>query len=42
MPLQPLTILAIGSILMRDWVLHTSLICLKKDKNCEKLVKELF
>ena len=27
---------------MFDWVLDTSLTCLKKDKNCEKPVKELF
>ena len=27
---------------MLDWVLDTSLTCLKKDKNCEKSVKELF
>ena len=33
---------AIGSILMLDWVLDTSLTCLKKDKNCEKPVKQLF
>ena len=32
-PLDPLTIFAIGSILMLDWVLRTSLTCLKKDKN---------
>ena len=41
-PLKPLTIFAIGSILMLDWVLDTSLACLKKDKNSEKPVKELF
>ena len=41
-PLEPLTIFAIGSILMFDWVLDTPLTCLKKDKNCEKPVKELF
>ena len=41
-PLEPLTIYAIGSILMFDWVLDTPLTCLKKDKNCEKPVKELF
>ena len=27
---------------MFDWVLDTPLTCLKKDKNCEKPVKELF
>ena len=42
MPLEPLTIFAIGSILMLEWVLDTSLTCLKKDKNCEKAVKQLF
>ena len=42
MPMEPLTIFAIGSILMLDWVLDTSLACLKKDKNSEKPVKELF
>ena len=41
-PLEPLTIFAIGSIVMFDWVLDTPLTCLKKDKNCEKPVKELF
>ena len=41
-PLEPLTIFAIGSILMLDWVLDTSLTCLKKDKNCGKPVKQLF
>ena len=41
-PLELLTIFAKGSILMFDWVLDTSLTCLKKDKNCEKPVKELF
>ena len=41
-PLEPLTILAKGSILMFDWVLNTSLTCLKKNKNCEKPVKEFF
>ena len=41
-PLEPLTIFAVGSILMFDWVLDTPLTCLKKDKNCEKPVKELF
>ena len=40
--LEPLTIFAIGSILMVDWVLDTPLTCLKKYKNCEKPVKELF
>ena len=41
-PLEPLPIFARGSILMFDWVLYTPLTCLKKDKNCEKPVKELF
>ena len=41
-PLEPLTIFAKGSILMFDWVLDTPLTYLKKDKNCEKPVKELF
>ena len=41
-PQEPLTIFAISSILMFDWVLDTPLTCLKKDKNCEKPVKELF
>ena len=41
-PLKPLTIFAIGSILMLDWVLDKSLACLKKEKNCEKSEKELF
>ena len=41
-PLELLTIFAKGSILMFDWVLDTPLTCLKKDKNCEKPVKELF
>ena len=27
---------------MFDWVLDTPLTCLKKDKNCEKPVKDLF
>ena len=27
---------------MFDWVLDTPLTCLKKDKNCEKPVRELF
>ena len=27
---------------MFDWVLDTPLTCLKKDKNCEKSVTELF
>ena len=27
---------------MFDWVLDTPLTCSKKDKNCKKLVKELF
>ena len=39
---EPFTIFAIGSILMFEWVLDTLLTCLKKDKNCEKPVKELF
>ena len=42
MPLESLTIFAIGSILMFDWVLDMSLKYLKKDKNCKKPVKELF
>ena len=41
-PLELLIIFAIGSILMFDWVLDTPLACLKKDKNCEKPVNELF
>ena len=41
-PLELLTIFAKGSILMFDWVLDMALTCLKKDKNCEKPVKELF
>ena len=41
-PLELLTIFAKGSILMFDWVLDTPLTCSKKDKNCKKLVKELF
>ena len=41
-PLEPLTIFAIGSILMFDGVLDTPLTCLKKDRNCKKPVKELF
>ena len=41
-PLELLTIFAIGSILMFDWVLDRPLACLKKDKNSEKPVKELF
>ena len=40
-PLEPLTILAKGSILMFDWVLNASLTCLKKEKKKEKPVKEL-
>ena len=36
------TIFSKGSILMFDWILDPSLTCLKKDKNCEKPVKELF
>ena len=40
--LEPLTIFAIGSILMFDWVLDKPLKCLKKDKNWEKPVKDLF
>ena len=27
---------------MFDWVLDTHLTCVKKDKNCERPVKELF
>ena len=42
MPLETLNIFAMGSILMFDWVSDTPLTCLKKDKNCEKPVKELF
>ena len=41
-PLELLTIFAIGSIFMFDWVLDRPLACLKKDKNSEKPVKELF
>ena len=41
-PLELLTVFAIGSILMFDWVLDMPLTCLKKDKNSEKPVKELF
>ena len=41
-PLELLTIFAIDSILMFDWVLDTPLTYLKKGKNSEKLVKELF
>ena len=41
-PLELLTIFAKGSILMFDWVLDTPLACLKKDKNCEKPIKEFF
>ena len=37
MPLEPLTIFT-----MFHWVLDTPLTCLKKDKNSEKPVKELF
>ena len=37
-----LTIFGNGFILMLDWVLDTHLTCLKKGKNCEKPVKELF
>ena len=40
--LDPLTICAIGSILMFDCILDTPLACLKKDRNCKKPVKELF
>ena len=40
--LELLTIFAIGSILMFHWVLDAPLTCLKKDKNSEKPVKELF
>ena len=42
MPLEPLTVFTIGFILMFDWVPDKPLTCLKKDKNCEKPVKELF
>ena len=41
-PLKLLTTFAIGSILMFDWVLDTPLTCLRKDKNSEKPIKELF
>ena len=41
-PLELLTIFAKGSILMFDSILDTPLTCLKKDKNCEKPVQELF
>ena len=41
-PLELLTVFAIGFILMFDWVLDMPLTCLKKDKNSEKPVKELF
>ena len=41
-PLELLTVFPIGSILMFDWVLDMPLTCLKKDKNSEKPVKELF
>ena len=41
-PLELLTIFAKRSILMFDWVLDTPLTCLKKDKNYEKPIKELF
>ena len=41
-PLELLTIFAIDCILMFDWVLDTPLTYLKKGKNSEKLVKELF
>ena len=37
-PLEPLTIFAIGSILMFNWVVDTPLTCLKKHKNCEGLI----
>ena len=40
--LELLTTFAIGSILMFDWVLDTPLTCLRKDKNSEKPIKELF
>ena len=40
--LELLTIFAISSILMFDWVQDTPLTCLKKDKNREKPAKELF
>ena len=42
MPLETLTIFTIGSILMFDWVSDTPLTYLKKEKNCEKPVKEFF
>ena len=42
MPLEPLTVFTIGFILMFDWVPDKPLTCFKKDKNCEKPVKELF
>ena len=41
-PLELLIIFAIDCILMFDWVLDTPLTYLKKGKNSEKLVKELF
>ena len=41
-PLELLTVFAIGFILMFDWVLDMPLTCLKKDKNSEKPVKDLF
>ena len=41
-PLELLTIIAIGTILMFDWVLDMSLTCLKKDKNFKKPIKPLF
>ena len=40
--LELLTIFAINSILMFDWVLDTPLTCLKKDKNRENLQKSYF
>ena len=40
--LELLTIFAINSILMFDWVLDTPLACLKKDKNRENLQKIYF
>ena len=42
MPLETLTIFAIGSILMFDWVSDTPLTYLEEEKNCEKPVKEFF
>ena len=42
MPLEPLTIFAIGYILMFDWVLDYTCDMFKERQNCEKPVKELF